>query len=174
MSLGTGALKACIHKDWLKTGAKWLAKISRIYKDFLKTPTIWSVVGSLSMQRVAHTKGKVPCQRRGGAKPLLPPRIMSHSAWLKLCDFAGCYSTYCRLSSFVVSCHVKDLASGIDIVASFNKECKQGEKVRRGYILYCCVKIKNGKWLEPRSCVLEWNLVSRVKWVLVLTDVSTS
>ena len=90
------------------------------------------------------------------------------------CDFAGCYSTYCRLSSFVVSCHVKDLASGIDIVASFNKECKQGEKVRRGYILYCCVKIKNGKWLEPRSCVLEWNLVSRVKWFLVLTDVSTS
>ncbi|XP_015779482.1 PREDICTED: E3 ubiquitin-protein ligase TTC3-like [Acropora digitifera] len=27
-----------------------------------------------------------------------------------------------------VSCHVKDLASGVDIVASFNKECKQGEK----------------------------------------------
>lgn len=62
-----------------------------------------------------------------------------------------------------VSCHVKDLASGVDIVVSFNKECKQGEKVRRGYILYCCVNIKNGKWFEPRSCVLEWNLVIRVK-----------
>lgn len=105
---------------------------------------------------------KAKCHSRGGAKPLLPPLIMSHSAWLKLCDFAGCYSTYCRLSSFVVSCHVKDLASGVDIVASFNKECKQGEKVRRGYILYCCVNIKNKKGLNPGVAYL--NGIWSARW----------
>ena len=34
----------------------------------------------LNLQRFAHT-GKVPCQLRRGAKPLGPPRIMSHALW---------------------------------------------------------------------------------------------
>ena len=79
-----------IHKNSLKQMLNDPLWSARIYKDSQQEQQLihkgsykpWLMIrNDQNNQTIRKHTSKEPCQRRGGAKPLWPPRIIAHALW---------------------------------------------------------------------------------------------